>query len=292
MKVAIYSRGIDPEHHIHFEWLLQELALHKADVLLYSSLITPPEIPFLKKFSFNVFEVDTELDDSVDCVISLGGDGTMLDAAILIRDKGIPLLGINFGRLGFLATLGKEAMKQAVDALIGRTYHTDQRTLIHVDADMPLFSNAPFALNEFVLHKRDFSSMIKIHTYLNGEFLNTYWADGVIVATPTGSTGYNLSCNGPIVFPESKSMVITPIAPHNLNVRSIIVPDDNIVSFSVEGRAENYMCAMDARREVVPIGAQVAVKKEQFTIGLVRLSENTFLETLRNKLAWGLDKRN
>lgn len=292
MKVAIYSRGIDKEHHIHFQWLLQELTLNKSNILLYKSLVAQSEIPFLSKYAFDVFTEEADLDDSIDCVISLGGDGTMLDAAILIRDKGIPLLGINFGRLGFLATMGKEAMKQAVEALVSSRYHTDQRTLVHVDSDIPLFSHAPFALNEFVLHKRDFSSMIKIHTYLNGEFLNTYWADGVIVATPTGSTGYNLSCNGPIVFPDSKSLVITPIAPHNLNVRSIIVPDDNIISFEVEGRAEDYMCAMDARREVVPIGAQVAVKKENFTVGLVRFSENTFLETLRNKLAWGLDKRN
>ncbi|HSC54429.1 MAG TPA: NAD kinase [Phnomibacter sp.] len=292
MKVAIYSRGIEPEHHIHFQWLLQELALHKTTVLLYRSLVNTSEMPFLTGFPFSIFEEDKDLDESVDFLITLGGDGTMLDAAILIRDKGIPLLGINFGRLGFLATLGKEEMKQAVEALISRSYITDQRTLLHVDADIPLFADAPFALNEFVLHKRDFSSMIKVHTYLNGEFLNTYWADGVIVSTPTGSTGYNLSCNGTIVFPDSQSLVITPIAPHNLNVRSIIVPDNNIVSFEVEGRAENYMCALDARREVVPIGTQVAIKKENFTVGLVRLNENTFLETLRKKLTWGLDKRN
>lgn len=292
MKVAIYSRGIEPEHEIHFKALLQELYLHKAKLVIFSSLITDQHQATLSRYPFEVFSNSEELDESVDCVISLGGDGTMLDSAILIRDKGIPLLGINFGRLGFLATLGKEEIKRVVDALISRSYHTDQRTLVHVDADIPLFAEAPFALNEFVLHKRDFSSMIKVHTYLNGEFLNTYWADGVIVATPTGSTGYNLSCNGPIVFPESQSLVITPIAPHNLNVRSIIVPDDNVVSFEVEGRAENFMCAMDARREIVNIGVQVAIRKENFTIGLVRLNENTFLETLRNKLTWGLDKRN
>lgn len=292
MKVAIYSRGIEVEQMEHYAWLLQELTLQKASILLYKSLASTDNYPFLQKYKYDVFETDTHLDETVDCVISLGGDGTVLDAAILIRGKGIPLLGINFGRLGFLATLGKEALKQAVEALVHRSYHIDQRTLIHVDADVPLFAAAPIALNEFVIHKRDFSPMIKIHTYLNGEFLNTYWADGVIVATPTGSTGYNLSCNGPIVFPESKSLVITPIAPHNLNVRSIIVPDDNIVSFEVEGRAENFMCAMDARREVVDIKTQVAVRKESFTVGLVRLSENTFLETLRKKLAWGLDIRN
>lgn len=292
MKIAIYSRGIDADQQEAFQWLMQELTIHKADVWLFSSVVSADNEGWLRRFRYETFEHAHELDPSVDCVISLGGDGTMLDAAILIRDKGIPLLGINFGRLGFLASLGKHEIKQAVEALANGTYMTDQRTLIHVDADRPLFADAPFALNEFVLHKRDFSSMIRIHTYLNGEFLNTYWADGVIVATPTGSTGYNLSCNGPIVFPESQSFVITPIAPHNLNVRSIIVPDNNVISFEVEGRATNYMCAMDARREIADIGMQVAVRKENFTIGLVRLSENSFLETLRNKLAWGLDKRN
>jgi NAD+ kinase len=292
MKVAIYSRGLEESHEIHFQSLLQELVLHKADIYLYQSLTAKNYLPLLRKHKYEVFHGAEDLDESIDCLISLGGDGTMLDSAILIRDKGIPLLGINFGRLGFLSSLGKDNMKHVVEAITSRSYITDQRTLMHVDSSIPLFADAPFALNEFVVHKRDFSSMIKIHTYLNGEFLNTYWADGVIVATPTGSTGYNLSCNGPIVFPESKSFVITPIAPHNLNVRSIIVPDNNIISFEVEGRAENFICSMDARREIVNIGVQVAVRKEQFTVGLVRLSENTFLETLRNKLTWGLDKRN
>jgi NAD+ kinase len=292
MKVAIYSRGIEPEQVPHFYALLQELYLHKFKMVVFESLCTPAHVPVLSKYGYETFSQLNDLGETVECVISLGGDGTMLDSAILIRDKNIPLLGINFGRLGFLATLGKEEIKQVVEALASGSFIIDQRTLVHVDADVPLFADAPFALNEFVLHKRDISSMIKIHTYLNGEFLNTYWADGVIVATPTGSTGYNLSCNGPIVFPESQSLVITPIAPHNLNVRSIIVPDNNVISFEVEGRSENYMCAMDARREIVNMGVQVAIRKETFTIGLVRLNENTFLETLRNKLTWGLDKRN
>ena len=157
---------------------------------------------------------------------------------------------------------------------------------------MPLFENAPFALNEFAIYKRDTSPMIKIHTYMNGEFLNTYWADGLIVSTPTGSTGYNLSCNGPILFPDSSSLVITPVAPHNLNVRSIVVPDNNVISFEVEGRADQFICAMDARREIVPKTVQLAIRKELFGVNLVRLNENTFLSTLRTKLTWGLDKRN
>jgi NAD+ kinase len=216
----------------------------------------------------------------------------MLDSATLVRHKNIPILGINFGRLGFLASIGQHEMGQAVEALVAGSYMVDSRTLMHLDSNTPLFGDAPFALNEFAIHKRDTSPMIKIHTYLNGEFLNTYWADGLIVSTPTGSTGYNMSCNGPIVFPDSRSFVITPVAPHNLNVRSIVVPDDNIISFEVEGRTEEFICALDARREIVEKDIQLAVKKEEFTINLVRLSENSFLSTLREKLTWGLDKRN
>lgn len=201
-------------------------------------------------------------------------------------------MGINFGRLGFLASIGRNEVKSAMKAIARRTYVNDSRTLIHVDADMPLFGNIPYAMNEFSIHKQDVASMIKIHTYLNGEFLNTYWADGLIVATPTGSTGYSLSCSGPVVFPDSGSFVITPVAPHNLNVRPIVVPDTNIISFEVESRTDKIICALDSRREIVNKNVALAVKKEDFRINLVRLSENNFLQTLRNKLTWGLDKRN
>ena len=157
---------------------------------------------------------------------------------------------------------------------------------------MPLFKGMSYALNEFTIHKKDTSPMIKIHTYLNGEFLNTYWADGLIVATPTGSTGYSLSCNGPVVFPDSSSFVITPVSPHNLNIRPIVIPDDSVISFEVEGRTDGFLCTLDSRREIAVKEALLAVRKEVFTIQLVRLNENNFLQTIRNKLSWGLDKRN
>jgi NAD+ kinase len=225
-------------------------------------------------------------------LISLGGDGTLLDTVTLVQNKGIPVLGVNYGRLGFLANIGKEDLHVAIRALANRTYVKEKRTLIHLDANIPIFNNMPYALNEFTLQKKDSSSMIKINTYLNGEFLNTYWADGLIVATPTGSTGYSLSCNGPIVFPDSGSFVITPISPHNLNIRPIVVPDNNIISFDIEGRTDSIICTLDSRRVVVPKEIQLAVKKENFCINLIRLNENNFLQTLRNKLSWGLDKRN
>lgn len=289
MKVAIYSRGLDHDLKAQLIILLNTLQKHDINILLLDSLAYNLEIDAK---GISLFSHSRELDKTVDCLISLGGDGTILDAVTLVSDKNIPILGINFGRLGFLAGIGKEEVALAVDALVSGTYVIDKRTLIHLDASIPLFGDAPFALNEFAIHKRDTSPMIKVHTYLNGEFLNTYWSDGVIVATPTGSTGYNMSCNGPIVFPESSSFVITPVAPHNLNVRPIVVPDSNVISFEIEGRADQIICAMDARREIVEKDIQLAVKREQFTISLLRLSENNFLSTLRTKLTWGLDKRN
>ncbi|HSK14063.1 MAG TPA: NAD kinase [Phnomibacter sp.] len=293
MKVAIYSRGIDASQERSCSLLLQELRVHKAELLIWHLLAnTLQHSNLLYGLQFEVFDHHDALDGSVDCLISMGGDGTMLDAATLIRDKAIPLLGINFGRLGFLATIGRDEMHHAVESLVSRTYHIDQRTLLHVDGNIPLFEDAPFAINELVVHKSEVSSMIKVHCYINGEFLNTYWCDGLIVSTPTGSTGYNLSCNGPIIFPDSGSFAITPIAPHHLNVRPIVVPDKDIISFEVESRSDKFICSIDARRQLVDVNTQVAVKKEDFTIGLMRLNENTFLETLRTKLTWGMDKRN
>jgi NAD+ kinase len=292
MRIAIYSRGIENNQHKDIELLLEELNNHQVEAVFSQNFFNQFYSSVKISGKYSTFSSSDDLDDTIDCLISLGGDGTLLDTVTLVKDKGIPVLGINYGRLGFLANIGKEDLKTAIESLVERTYVLDKRTLIHLDADIPVFDDVPYALNEFTLQKKDSSSMIVIHTYLNGEFLNTYWADGLIVATPTGSTGYSLSCNGPIVFPDSGSFVITPVAPHNLNIRPIVVPDNNIISFEVEGRTDSFICTLDSRRIVVPKEAQLAVKKERFQINLIRLNENNFLQTLRNKLSWGLDKRN
>lgn len=290
MKVAIYSRGLDADLKAQLIILIGELQKHEIKIILLQSL-ADIDINVVEK-GIDLFATSADLDDSIDCLISLGGDGTILDSVTLVREKNIPVLGINFGRLGFLAGIGKEELTLAVEALVAGTYVADKRSLVHLDASMPLFNDAPFALNEFAIHKRDTSPMIKIHTYLNGEFLNTYWCDGLVVATPTGSTGYNMSCNGPIVFPDSSSFVITPVAPHNLNVRPIVVPDSTIISFEVESRSDQIICVLDARREIVSKEIQLAVKRERFSVSLIRLNENNFLSTLRTKLTWGMDTRN
>jgi NAD+ kinase len=292
MKIAIYSRGLEENQHQEINLLLKELIQHDVEPVFFQDFFNKFYSAVDFKTKYSTFNSSADLDDSIDCMISLGGDGTLLDTVTLVRDKGTPVLGINYGRLGFLATIGKGELQTAVEALVNRTYVIDKRTLIHLDANIPLFGDIPYALNEFTLLKKDSSSMIKIHTYLNGEFLNTYWADGLIVATPTGSTGYSLSCNGPVVFPDSGSFVITPVAPHNLNIRPIVVPDDTVISFEVEGRTDGFLCTLDSRREIVTKEIQIAVRKEDFGINLIRLNENNFLQTLRNKLSWGLDVRN
>jgi NAD+ kinase len=292
MKVAIYSRGGESVRPGDVRNLLEALRNVRITPVIHEDIFHQVSHLIEESGDIAVFRHSADLDEHFDCLVSLGGDGTLLDTVTLVRDKNIPVLGINFGRLGFLASLGKENLDAAVRALVDRNYVIDKRTLIHLDADVPLFGDTPYALNEFVIHKRDVSPMIRIHTYLNGEPLNNYWADGLIVATPTGSTGYSLSCNGPLLFPDAGGFIINPVAPHNLNVRPIVVPDDSVISFEVEGRTDQLICTMDSRKEIVDRKVQLAVKKESFKISLIRLQENTFLQTLREKLAWGLDARN
>ncbi|MBN8833179.1 MAG: NAD kinase [Niastella sp. SCN 39-18] len=292
MRIAIYSRGIENTSLQDIELLIRELTAYGVEPVIFQDFFNQFYSAIHLKNDYSTFNSSADMDLSIDCMISLGGDGTLLDTVTLVKDTGIPVLGINYGRLGFLANIGKEELHDAIEALVNRKYVLDKRTLLHLDADIPLFGDTPYALNEFSLHKKDTSPMIKIHTYLNGEFLNTYWADGLIVSTPTGSTGYSLSCGGPVVFPDSASFVITAVAPHNLNIRPLIVPDNNIISFELEGRTDGFLCTLDSRREIVPKEIQLAIKKEAFGINLIRLNENNFLQTLRNKLSWGFDKRN
>lgn len=292
MKVAIYSRVLDLGHLTDIQLFFEELQQEHIVPVVFREFYDALRPHLSLSDDMSTFSCSEELAEDIEFIISLGGDGTLLDTATLVRDKNIPIAGINFGRLGFLASIGRDEMQQAMRALSRRSYIIDNRSLIHLDASVPLFDDTPYALNEFAIHKRDVSPMVKIHTYINGELLNTYWADGLIVATPTGSTGYSLSCQGPVVFPDSGSFVITPIAPHNLNVRSIVIPDNTVLSFEIESRSEDIIVALDARREIVHKSVQLAVRKETFGINLVRLTENNFLQTLRNKLSWGFDKRN
>jgi NAD+ kinase len=292
MLIALYNRVFEESDIPILQHLLHKLADYNIRYTIYKDFYErlQPYIQFAETPSFFTSKIDLSL--STDFLISLGGDGTMLDAICFIGDSGIPALGINLGRLGFLADVPENEVDIALKSLVRGSYSIDKRALIHLDSSVPLFGDSPFALNEFTLHRKDSSQMIKIHTYLNGEFLNTYWADGLIVSTPTGSTGYSLSCNGPVVFPQASGFVITPVAPHNLNIRSIVVPDDYVISFEIEGRTDQFLCTLDSRMESITKEVQLAVKKESFKISLVRLDEHNFLKTLRQKLYWGIDSRN
>lgn len=228
----------------------------------------------------------------IDFVVVLGGDGTMLQAVTLVRDAGVPMLGINLGRLGFLASTEKNHIQSAIQKLVAGQYTINERAMLYLESSPGLFGDIPFALNDCTLLKRDTSSMITIHTFLNGDYLNSYWADGIVVATPTGSTAYSLSCGGPIVLPNSGNFVITPVAPHNLNLRPIVLSDASIISFEIEGRADNFICTLDSRFELITARHQLAVRRNDFGIKLVQLQDESFLQTLREKLTWGTDLRN
>lgn len=235
-----------------------------------------------------------DLPGDVDILVSIGGDGTILRAATLVRNSGIPILGINAGRLGFLATVQKENIDELMQFVIDKNYIVSPRALISLESspNIPEIENLNFAMNEISVSRKDTTSMITIETYLNDEYLNSYWADGLIISTPTGSTGYSLSCGGPILTPDVESFVITPIAPHNLNARPLVIPDHMEIKLKVSGREEQYLVSLDSRIASIDNDTVLTLKKTPFKINMVELPGKTFLKTLRTKLLWGEDKRN
>lgn len=293
MRVVVYAYVLKDHDVPHIQRLFD--ALHEEGISVY---VYGPYLDLMRdkiKFQKPVGEFDGYIDFTLkkfDFVIALGGDGTILSAITHVRESGVPILGINLGRLGFLASIEKKRIRDAVQLLAKGRYSVEERGLLYLESSLPLFGDTRFALNDFTILKRDTSSMITIHTYINGSYLNTYWADGIIVATPTGSTGYSLSCGGPIIFPNSNNFVITPVATHNLNVRPVVISDDSIISFDVEGRAENFLCTLDSRFETITSAHQLAVRKNDFSINLVQLHDYGFMDTMRDKLAWGQDSRN
>jgi NAD+ kinase len=271
--------------------ILDVLAAKNIGVFVYKDFFEGIWKEIKTRSGVSYFTTHEDIKDKTDYMFSLGGDGTLLDTLTFVRDQNIPILGINIGRLGFLANIGKDEIELAIDALESASFVLDKRTLLELQSNKPLFGEVNYALNDVTIHKKDTSAMIVIHTYINGEYLNSYFADGLSISTPTGSTGYSLSCGGPIVIPTSENFVITPIAPHNLNVRPIVVSDSSVISFEIEGRHENFFCTLDSRTEAIDNSFQLAVKKGSFTLNLVRLSDHHFLETLRKKLMWGADVR-
>ncbi|MBK8671196.1 MAG: NAD kinase [Saprospiraceae bacterium] len=294
MKVLIYGHKIKDETEFSYvESLFSAAKEHEILITVYR-----PYMKELLKYNLDYKGLPTidnnrELKENLpDFVITLGGDGTILHAITLIRETGIPILGINLGRLGFLASVEKKILKKAILQLLKKEFTIVSRSLLGLQCNLPLFTSFPFALNDFTLNKRDTSSMITIHTFVDDVLLNSYWADGIIISTPTGSTGYSLSCGGPIIFPDSQNFAITPVAPHNLNVRPIVIPDNKKISLKVEGRTDSFMCTLDSRYETVTSEHLIEINKGQFSMNFVQLKGQTFMKTISEKLLWGLDKRN
>ena len=228
----------------------------------------------------------------IDLTISMGGDGTFLKTVSYIQDSGVPIMGINMGRLGFLANISKEQINHTLTQIKEKQFEFQKRSLLRVFTEEDIFGKDNFALNELTLHKKDTSSMITVQASLDNKYLNAYWADGLIVATPTGSTAYNLSCGGPIITPGCQVHILTPIAPHNLNVRPVVVPDHLPINLSVEGRDRTYLLSLDGNSKSIKQGEEVVVKKAEFMINVIKFEDNNFLDTIRNKMMWGIDTRN
>lgn len=288
MKIAVYSRPLSENLLNYAKQLYGLLNSIPTKLFIHTNLAQQLSLSEIT----TTFEKATDLPPDINCLITLGGDGTLLDSVAFTAAQKIPVLGINLGRLGFLAAIPADQMKEAISQLIAQKLVTETRTMLKITCEQPLFAEMPYGLNEFTLHRRDTSSMATIHAYINNKYLNTYWADGLIVATATGSTGYSLSCGGPILSPQSANFVITPIAPHNLNVRPLVVPDNCTLSFEIADRFSNCLATLDSRLETIERSVQVNITKAPIDFELLRFAELDFLETLRTKLYWGTDKRN
>lgn len=291
MNIAIYGRQFNENTLPYIQQVFDSLAQHEVEIYVHHQLHAFLADRITAR-NYHILEAGTPLKGLIDVFLTIGGDGTLLDMVTLIGDTGIPVIGINFGRLGFLASVNKNDIAAAIYAVVHRQFTLDSRELLDISCEKPVFGTDNFALNDITIHKRDDAAMITIHVYLNGEILNSYWGDGIIISTSTGSTAYSLSCGGPIIFPQSNSIAITPISPHNLNVRPVILPDNVVLTFEVDNRSANYLISCDSRTYVLEDRMRFKIEKANFQLNLLRLNNESYLSTLRQKLLWGIDVRN
>lgn len=287
-KIALHAMHIQESSLGSLKKIVNKLIV--ADRKIYiSDKLALLNFDLLKNFPR--FSKEDDL-SNFEAIFSLGGDGTLLNTLTYVRDSQLPIMGVNLGRLGFLANISEESIESALDSFFSGDFTFDERTLLDFESDLDVFRENNFALNEFAILRKDTSSMIVVKCYLNGEYLNTYWADGLMVSTPTGSTGYSLSCGGPVIMPQTKNFIITPVSPHNLNVRPLIVSEDSELTFSIESREQSYLVSLDSRSESINSNSILTIRKAGFTARLIKVKGSSFLDTLRNKLTWGLDRRN
>lgn len=294
MKIAIYGQYYHNSTQESIEILLDALSKKNATVFIENDFFNIIKHESKQPSKLDDFETFETLDDSYSLLISIGGDGTILRAITYVRDLSIPIVGINTGRLGFLATIQTNQIESAIDDIIKGNYKISERTLLCVETqpENKELIETNFALNEIAVSRKNTTSMITVETHLNSEYLTSYWADGLIISTPTGSTGYSLSCGGPVITPETDSFVLTPIAPHNLNARPLVIPDDTEIQLKVDGREEHYLMSLDSRIATLHNSTKVTIKKANFEIKMVELLQESFVDTLRKKMLWGEDKRN
>ena len=291
MTIAIFGSPY-PEHFSKYiQHLIKKLEAEHINLIIEEefSVFLKNNIRFNKRFhTFNSYET---LKNNADFLFSIGGDGTLLKAVTYVRESNIPILGINTGRLGFISSISADQIDDAITDILKGNYKINERTLLELSTDKDLFKDKNFALNEVAVSKKDTSSMIRIDAFIDDEFLNTYWADGLVVSTPTGSTGYSLSCGGPIIMPGTNNIIITPNAPHNLNVRPIVIDDNSIIKLKVEDRDQLALVSLDSRSRAFDSETELIIKKASFKTKLVQPQNNSFIRTIRHKLMWGLDKR-
>lgn len=292
MKIAIYGRNFANKYTEQVQDLFNKLHVSGAKLYIYNTFFEFLQNRIQLKETVCAFTNHTEIRNNVDFLISIGGDGTMLDTVSLVRDSGIPVIGFNTGRMGFLSSISVDDMDEALNALMSKSFSIEQRSLLRLESESKVFGEVNYALNELTIHKKDSASMMLIHASINEEYLNSYWADGLIISTPTGSTAYSLSCGGPLMMPDSENFVITPIAPHNLNVRPIVISDKSKIELKIEGRSKYYLASLDSRSATVKAEESITVIKEDFKFNLIRIKDLSFLYMLRKKLMWGMDLRN
>ena len=291
--IAIFGLNIDTSFSPDLTRLFLLLKERNVKVYLYEPLYEfVQQACSIQPDIAGVFTTGAELPESVRYLISIGGDGTFLKSILTLKGKSIPVAGINLGRLGFLSAIARKDIEEALDYILNEQAEIEERSVLKLDGLVDTFGDFNYALNEIAVTKMDTSSMISIHTYLNDQYLTTYWADGVIIATPTGSTAYSLSVGGPILTPDSKSIIITPIAPHNLTVRPLVVPDYNKITLRVEGRGQQFLASLDSRSEAINFPGEILIRKAEFHVQTLKLPGHDFFSTLRSKLMWGTDSRN
>jgi len=292
MRIALFGTNFSKNFNKYIQHLINKLESEKVEIFIEQFFLNYLEEKIRFKNDVQTFTNHEDLRNKADILFSIGGDGTLLNAISYIRDSNIPILGINTGRLGFISSIAPDQIEQAINDVLNNNYKTNKRTLLSLKTSNNLFKNKNFALNEVAILKKDTSSMIKVDAYVDDEFLNTYWADGLIISTPTGSTGYSLSCGGPIIAPGTNNIIITPIAQHNLNVRPIVINHNSIIKLKVEDRDQLALVSLDSCSRAFDSSIELTIKKASFKINLIEPQNNSFISTVRQKLMWGIDKRN